>query len=225
MPELTPEEKKRIYEEEKFRLETQQKLAKQKKSKQQGMGCLLVLALIAVIWISNEVSSCGSSKPSAPATQAPTTKTSASIAATGSAFQGEKNYISSAGGYLQSLNEYGSQLAQTMAGASTGESTLGEIKQQIQRVKSILDAAWYGDYQKYPPASPEQNALHVKITECRRLHDSGFKEMLVYWKDGNEAHLGSGLPAFQRGVLLCNECISDLGKITKALAAKIDAAR
>jgi hypothetical protein len=88
-----------------------------------------------------------------------------------------------------------------------------------------LDAAWYGDYQKYPPASPEQNALHAKITECRRLHDSGFKEMLVYWKDGNEAHLESGLQVFSRGVLLCNECISDLGKITKELAAKIDATK
>jgi hypothetical protein len=222
---ITPEEKRRIYEEEKVRLEAQQKLAKEKKPKQQGMGCLLVIILIGVIWISNEVSSCGSSKPSASATPATETKTTASTVGASSAYQGEKNYISSAGGYLQSLNEYGSQLGRVMAGASTGQSTLGEIKQEIQRVKSILDAAWYGDYQKYPPASPEQNALHVRITECRRLHDSGFKEMLVYWKDGNEAHLESGLQAFQRGVRLTNDCISDLNKITKALANKTEAAK
>jgi hypothetical protein len=127
MAELTPEEKKRIYEEEKFRLETQKKLAREKKSKQQGIGCLVVIGLIAVIWLSDQVSSCGSSKPSAPARQTTATKAPLSIPGGSSTFQGEKNYISSVGGYLQSLNEYGSQLGKVMAGASTGQSTLGEI--------------------------------------------------------------------------------------------------
>jgi hypothetical protein len=67
MSNLTREERKRIYEEEKVRLEAQQKLKRANKSKQQGMGCLLIIILIGVIWISDQVSSCGSSKPSAPA--------------------------------------------------------------------------------------------------------------------------------------------------------------
>lgn len=65
MPELTPEEKKKLYEEEKIRLEAQEKLAKEKKQKQQGTGCLIIILLIAVIWIGERVSSCGSSKPAA----------------------------------------------------------------------------------------------------------------------------------------------------------------
>lgn len=64
MPELTPEEKKRIYEEEKFRVEAKEKLAKEKKQKQQGIGCLVVIGLIAVVWLGDQVGACKAPKGS-----------------------------------------------------------------------------------------------------------------------------------------------------------------
>lgn len=188
-----------------------------------GVAVLVVALLVAVIWIGNRISSCDSSGPSSSRAQVSATSTTSNGARVLSAYEGEKNYISSANGYLQSLYKYDMQLGNVMAGASSGQSTLAEIKDEIERVKSIQDAAWYGDYQKYPPASPEQKAVGVKITECRRLHDSSFKEMLVYWKDGNVAHIQSGTLVFQRGIQLGNECIVELGNITKALTDKIQA--
>jgi hypothetical protein len=70
--ELTSEEKKKIYEEEKMRLEAQEKLKKEtqdKKSKQTGIGCLVIIAVIAVIWIIGEFSGSKNSSSSTPPVQ------------------------------------------------------------------------------------------------------------------------------------------------------------
>jgi hypothetical protein len=59
MPELTPEEKQRIYLEEKARLEAQEKLKEEKKkkdSKNAGMGCLAIIIIIAVIYVISTLS-------------------------------------------------------------------------------------------------------------------------------------------------------------------------
>lgn len=62
MSELTPEEKQRIYEEEKARLEAQEKAKadlQKEKNKQVGIGCLVLIVIIAALalWIG----SCGDS--------------------------------------------------------------------------------------------------------------------------------------------------------------------
>jgi len=129
----------------------------------------------------------------------------------------KETYISSALGYLKSLNTYDTEVAMAMAGTATGKYALGDVKAAIERAKFIEDAAWSGDYQKNPPVSSEDLVIHKKVTECRRLHDSALKEMLAFWKDGNEAHIESGAQTFQRAVLLTNECNSDVGKILKAM--------
>lgn len=49
--ELSPEEKKRIYEEEKVRIEAQEKAKKEAKAKKTRQGCLGCLGLVVVIFI------------------------------------------------------------------------------------------------------------------------------------------------------------------------------
>lgn len=59
MSELSPEEKRKIYEEEKARLEAQEKLkteAQAKKNKNAGLGCLAIIGIVAIIWIISNIS-------------------------------------------------------------------------------------------------------------------------------------------------------------------------
>jgi len=58
MSDLTPEEKKKIYEEEIFRIEAQEKIQKDKKAQQQknvGIGCLAIIIIVAVIYFIAEL--------------------------------------------------------------------------------------------------------------------------------------------------------------------------
>lgn len=69
--ELSPEEKKRIYEEEKTRVEAQEEAKKEAKAKKTKQGCLGCLGLIVVIFIIALVGGLFKSgdKPSTPKTQ------------------------------------------------------------------------------------------------------------------------------------------------------------
>jgi len=72
MTELTPEEKRRIYDEEKARLEAQEKLKKevdQKKSQKTAVGCLVVIGIIVALWLIGKLSSNKSGSASAPPVQ------------------------------------------------------------------------------------------------------------------------------------------------------------
>jgi hypothetical protein len=87
MAELTPEEKRRIYEEEKTRLEAREslkKVADQKKSKNAGIGCLVIIVIIGVIWIISNLSSDKSGSSSAPSDQE--VKLTADVTFTGTQF-------------------------------------------------------------------------------------------------------------------------------------------
>jgi hypothetical protein len=131
--------------------------------------------------------------------------------------ESEKKYFGAAGGYLGSVNKYDTVLAKAMAGASTGESTLGDIKEAIESTRDLLNAAYYGDYQSAPPP-PAFAALNKKIEKCKALHDSAFKELLAYWDDSNTAHIVSGSATLKRAALVTNECIAEVTKAMKRLS-------
>ena len=68
---LTPEERKKIYEEEKARAEAKEKIQKDQKAKQSknaGIGCLVIIGIAAAIWIIGQLSpKKTASTPSKPA--------------------------------------------------------------------------------------------------------------------------------------------------------------
>jgi len=131
----------------------------------------------------------------------------------------DKKYLGAASGYLNTVNEQGSQLARVMAGASTGESTLGMIKDAIKRAQMVESAGFLGDYSPaHVPAAYQ--ALDLKIKEVHRLHAASFKELLEYWKDSNTDHISSGNTVLQRGILLTNEGIGELNRIMNLIDSK-----
>ena len=182
---------------------------------------LLVILLCAVLL------NCGSKSDNARGTQAPSSvppSPTASIETRGTSpgsqiSEVEKKYLGAAMGYLDTVNKQGSQLARVMAGASTGESTLGMIKDAIKRAQMVESAGFLGDYSpaEVPTAYQE---LDKNIKEVHRLHAASFKEMLEYWKDSNTEHISSGNSVFQRAVLLTNECITNLNRILKLIGSK-----
>lgn len=131
----------------------------------------------------------------------------------------EKEYIGRAGGYLSSLNKLDTEVAMIMAGANTGESTLGDIENAIKKARNVESYAWTGDYLNNGKlvVSPVFSKLHGKIEKCHKLHISAWNELLEYWKDSNIAHIQSGNSVLKTAVLLTNECINDLSLIMKSL--------
>jgi len=128
--------------------------------------------------------------------------------------EAQKKYFQRAFGYIDTLNQQDIELAKTMAGASTGESTLSMIKNAIQHARFIENVRYSVDYGPVPV--PQEFAqLDSKIRDCHRLHDAALEELLEYWNDQNIAHIESGFSSLQRTALLTNECIAQL-------SAKID---
>lgn len=131
----------------------------------------------------------------------------------------QKEYISRAGGYLDTLNKYDRQVAEAMVGLNTGETTLNDVKKAIEKTKYVEDAGWHGDYQNYGKLIVPSSyfSLDAKIKKCRQLHDSALREMLDFWKDGNNAHIESGTKTFELAILTTNECIDDLNILLQSL--------
>jgi hypothetical protein len=182
---------------------------------------------ILVIFFCTVLLNCGSNPDNAKANQAtssvpPLSTVSKETSGTSSdshLSEVEKKYLGAALGYLNTVNEQDSRLAGVMAGASTGESTLGMIKDAIKRDQLVESAGFLGDYS--PAAIPVvYQALDIKIKEVHRLHSDSFKEMLEYWKDSNTDHISSGNLVLKRAVLLTNECIGELNRILKSVGSK-----
>lgn len=129
----------------------------------------------------------------------------------------EKKYCGAAFGYLKTVNEQDLSIAKVMAGASTGESTLGDIKEAIKFARSVEDAGYFGDYQS-ATALEIFSDIHTKIQSCKKLHDSAFDEYLAYWNDSNVAHIESGTTTLKRAIVVTDECIHDLTVTLDTLA-------
>ena len=54
--------------------------------------------------------------------------------------------------------------------------------------------------------------IDQKIRKTYALHEAAFRELLEYWKDSNVEHVSSGTLAFQRAVVLTNECVAEMGQ-------------
>jgi hypothetical protein len=124
--------------------------------------------------------------------------------------QSERNYLGAAGSYLKTANAKGTDVARTMAGASDGSFTLGDIKAALLSAKRIENAGYQGDYKNRINGDVPGSCadLSKNIEETHRLFQSGISEILEYWKDQNTAHIESGNATLQRSVVLMNATIN-----------------
>jgi hypothetical protein len=160
--------------------------------------------------------------PSAAPTPTPSASTAAPSATPTKSMltPAEKIYFGAALSYLKTANSQGTKLATTMAGASDGSSTLGDIKAALSSAKRIENAGYVGDYYERTNGNVPQSCKGISkdIDEVHRLFQSGIKETLEYWKDQNTEHIVSGNAAIQRSAVLMNATINKTGEKMKQQA-------
>lgn len=134
----------------------------------------------------------------------------------------ERTYLGAAASYLRTANIQGTKVAQTMAGASNGSSTLGDIRAALFSAKRVESAGYDGDYRgRIRGNVPNSFADIAKdIDETHRLFQAAMSEYLEYWKDQNTAHINSGERTLKRCILLMNATIGATTAKTKELKAK-----
>ena len=183
------------------------------------LGISIGLALLGILI--GESGSENASKGNAPSV-API-PASASVNATQRPItESERNYLGAAGSYLQTANAKGTDVARTMAGASDGSSTLGDIKAALVSAKRIENAGYQRDYRNRINGDVPGSCVDLSknIDETHRLFQSGISEILEYWKDQNTAHIESGNATLKRSVVLMNATINATTAKMKEFKAK-----
>jgi hypothetical protein len=129
----------------------------------------------------------------------------------------EKVYFGAALSYLKTANSQGTKLATTMAGASDGSSTLGDIKSALSSAKRIENTGYVGDYYERINRNVPESCKEISkdVDEVHRLFQSGIKETLEYWEDQDTDHIVSGNAAIQRSAVLMNATINKTGEKMK----------
>lgn len=138
---------------------------------------------------------------------------------TGALSDAEKQYISSAGGYLKSQNEQGMKVATAMDGINTGNTSLNKLQGIIKDARFVTNTAWHGDYLKNGKLNiPDKfKKLNKKIKESYTLRDKAYKEWLAYWKDGNLSHIQNGTEIFKKSEIIAQEATNELTMILKKM--------
>ena len=132
--------------------------------------------------------------------------------------EAQRTYIVAAGSYLKTSNEQGMRVAQAMAGASNGSSTLDDIRDALSSAKRVEMAGFEGDYRdRINGVVPKEFAGSAKnITEGHRLFQAAMREFLEYWNDQNTEHITSGDRTFKRCITLMNATTTEMtGKMTQ----------
>lgn len=125
----------------------------------------------------------------------------------------ERQYFAIAGAYLKTANEQGMKVAKTMAGASTGESTLIDIEKAVSRASFVENAGYSGDYQSKVKTIPSLFRDDAKaIEEVHRLFQAAMTEYKKFFKTQSLAYIPSGQAAFKRCAALMNKTIEEMTK-------------
>ena len=132
--------------------------------------------------------------------------------------EAQRTYIVAAGSYLKTSNEEGMRVAQAMAGASNGSSTLGDIRDALSVAKRVEMAGFEGDYRdRINGVVPKEfTGIAKNITEGHRLFQAAMREFLEYWSDQNTEHIISGQQTLKRSITLLNATTTEMtGKMTQ----------
>jgi hypothetical protein len=179
------------------------------------IGIIIVMGILGAIFAGNSSQNAitSNTSPVAPASaptnnskQHPTQNSSKQRLIT----ESERTYFGAAGSYLQTANAQGTNVAQTMAGASDGSSNLGDIRAALLSAKRIESAGYQGDYKNRINGDVPSSCVDLSknIDETHRLFQSAMNEFLEYWKDQNTAHIESGNATLKRSIVLMNATIN-----------------
>lgn len=120
----------------------------------------------------------------------------------------QKKFIAATIGYLQTVNEQDTVMAKMMTGASTGTSSLADIRASITGTRAAEEAE-FRRYESVPVPSNMGDA-DKKIHNVRDLHETAFTEILQFWVDEKPSHIKKGTADMKRAAIATNETISDL---------------
>jgi hypothetical protein len=136
--------------------------------------------------------------------------------------EAERTYLGAAASYLSTANSQGMKVAQTMAGASNGSSSLSDIKAALSSARRVESAGYDGDYRGRIRGNVPSSFADIakNIDETHRLFQGAMSEYLEYWKDQNTAHITSGEQTLKRCIILMNATIAATNARTKELKAK-----
>lgn len=136
--------------------------------------------------------------------------------------EGERTYLGAAVSYLATAHTQATKVAQTMAGASNGSSTLSDIKAVLSSARRVESAGFDGDYKGRITGNVPSSLVDIakNIDETHRLFQAAMSEYLEYWKDQNTAHITSGERTLKRCIILMNGTIAATTARTKELKAK-----
>lgn len=131
----------------------------------------------------------------------------------------EKAYISSAGGYLNTQNEQGMKVAQTMNGLNNSSSSLDDVRESIKDASFVTNAGWQGDYLQngrlvVPTAFQK---IDKKIRESHNLRIKSYDEYLKYWEDEKTYHIQLGSKIFKQSEIIAQNATNSLTKIMKSM--------
>lgn len=186
---LTPEERTRIYEEEKARLEAREQLATEaehaQRKRNSAWGWWILGALVGVIAIGQGISAFNRALAPASAADSAT----ATVAKTP-----EQAYLEKAAAYIGYMAQRGVDLGTAETQVQSGQLTLKELKRKFSDAELMSASA--------------RNLLSDPVPEsCTKLHgmllsnndrfNAGCEESLEYWKDGSDDHISSGAAAIQ----------------------------
>jgi hypothetical protein len=97
-----------------------------------------------------------------------------------------------------------------MAGSTTGQSTLTEIKRQIERAQSVEKAGFFGDYEGGNGVPAGYKDIDSDIQRTHKDHIAVFEEYLEYWNDNNISHTYSASRRFKTTLLNMDDLIKKL---------------
>lgn len=125
----------------------------------------------------------------------------------------EKDYLTAVGNYLQMLDGKNQSLAATMAGASTGKSSLNEIRIAITDAQMAESNFFSGTYlAKTVPIGYQD--IDGEIKAMHSSYVATFDEYQKYWRDNRLSHINKGSDLFKAAVLRADG-------VTKKLTAKL----
>jgi hypothetical protein len=87
-----------------------------------------------------------------------------------------------------------------------------QVRKAIKDAHFVTNMGFQGDYLKSGRlVVPEVfSEIDKKIRRSHALRDAAFEEYLIYWNDGNVAHIESGTATFKRSEQLAQETTKEL---------------